>query len=246
MDIAQAFEDRLQEIDAYLALLEALERQVQHGPPRIGGEVITAQQQRILYSSVYLQLYNLAEATATWCVQAVADATAENGRWRPGDLTIELRREWVRFIARTHVELNADHRLATAVEFCDRLIQTLPIGPWEIEKGGGGNWDDNALEGMAVRIGVEFRVSAAAYQAVKRYIREDRGALSLVKLLRNQLAHGSISFSECGDGVTVADLKDIKSRAELYLREVVRLFREFIDGYGFLIPGRRPVAEWTI
>jgi MAE_28990/MAE_18760-like HEPN len=66
VDLAQAFDDRLQEINAYLSLLEALERQIREGPPRIGGETITGQQQRILYSAVYLQLYNLVEATATW------------------------------------------------------------------------------------------------------------------------------------------------------------------------------------
>ncbi len=95
VDLNGAFEDRLQEIDAYLTLMDALERQIQVGPPRIGGELITAQQQKILYSSVYLQLYNLVEATATWCVEAVASAAADGGRWRPNDLTIELRREWV-------------------------------------------------------------------------------------------------------------------------------------------------------
>lgn len=90
VDLNGAFEDRLQEIDAYLTLMDALERQIQVGPPRIGGELITAQQQKILYSSVYLQLYNLVEATATWCVEAVASAAADGGRWRPNDLTIEL------------------------------------------------------------------------------------------------------------------------------------------------------------
>jgi len=63
--IADSFEERLHEIDAYLDLLDALQRQAQSGPPKIGDFVITAQQQKILYSSVYLQLYNLVEATAT-------------------------------------------------------------------------------------------------------------------------------------------------------------------------------------
>ena len=57
-DFSQAFEDRLQEIEAYLTLLAGLEQQVQEGIPQFGesGATITVQQQRILYSSVYLQL----------------------------------------------------------------------------------------------------------------------------------------------------------------------------------------------
>jgi len=35
--LTETFEERLQEIDAYLDLLDALERQVHDGPPRIGG-----------------------------------------------------------------------------------------------------------------------------------------------------------------------------------------------------------------
>src|ERR1700677_2840522 len=139
--LTQTFEERLQEIEAYLDLLEVLERQVQKGPPRIGDAAITAQQQKILYSSVYLQLYNLVEASITWCVEAVALATINGSRWTPGDLTEKLRREWVRTSAKTHVELSLENRLATAVEFCERLLQCLPVQDWAVEKGGGGNWD---------------------------------------------------------------------------------------------------------
>ena len=110
--LTETFEERLQEIDAYLDLLDALERQVHDGPPKIGGGTITAQQQKILYSAVYLQLYNLVEATVTWCLDAVCTAAADNGRWLPGDLTSELRREWIRTKARTHVNLTEDNRLA--------------------------------------------------------------------------------------------------------------------------------------
>jgi hypothetical protein len=101
--LTQTFEERLQEIEAYLDLLEALERQVQQGPPKIGGAAITTQQQKILYSSVYLQLYNLVEATVTWCVDAVVAAAAEKGRWRPADLVESLRREWVQIGSRRRI-----------------------------------------------------------------------------------------------------------------------------------------------
>ena len=238
--LTQAFEERLQEIDAYLDLLGALERQVQEGPPTVGGAPITAQQQKILYSSVYLQVYNLVEATATWCVSAVSTASAHGGRWTPGDLSGELRREWTRTTARTHTELNADNRLKTAVEFCDRLIEGLPISEWLIEKGGGGNWDDLEIEAITDRLGLMLRITPSVRTGVKRPIREDRGALGLVKLLRNRLAHGSLSFAECGDGVTVSGLRDIRDRAADYLREIIKAFRDYIDGYHFLIPARQP------
>ena len=106
--LTEVFEERFQEIDAYLNLLDALERQAHAGPPMIGGGLITVQQQKILYSAVYLQLYNLVEATVTWCLDAVCAAAAQDGRWLPSDLSEELRREWVRTTAQTHAGLNAD------------------------------------------------------------------------------------------------------------------------------------------
>ena len=238
-----AFEERLQEIEAYLDLLDALERQVRDGPPILGGAPITSKQQKILYSSVYLQLYNLVEATVTWCVDAVSTAAAKDGRWQFGDLSEELRREWVRFRARTHTELNFDNRLESAVEMCNRLIQALPILAWTIEKGRSGNWDEREIETIARRLGFELQISPEVLIGVKQRIRDDKGTLTLVRDLRNRLAHGSLSFAECGDGVTVLDLRDLKNRTALYLKEVVDSFSSYIEAHGFLNPVSRPTGE---
>lgn len=236
--LSQTFEERLQEIEAYLDLLEALERQVQAGPPMIGGATITTQQQKILYSCVFLQLYNLIEATVTWCVSAVCEAASDQGRWTPGDLTSKLRREWVRATAHTHIELNEENRLDRAVELCELLIQSSPVLSFTIARRG--NWDDQEIQTITERLGCELQISTDVLKGIKRHIRDDKGALALIRDLRNRLGHGSLSFSECGEGVTVPELRDLKQRTALYLREVVAAFRTYIDSYGFLIPARRP------
>ena len=120
--LGEQFQERLQEIEAYMELLDAIERQVGSGEtPEIRGAQITPLQQKILYSSVYLQLYNLVEATVTWCMDAVAAAAADGKQWRAADLTDHLRREWVRVLARTHVELTGDHRLDAAMFMFERI-----------------------------------------------------------------------------------------------------------------------------
>lgn len=238
--ITQSFEERFQEIATYLDLLEALERQVQAGPPAIGGTTITAQHQKMLYSGVYLQLYNLVEATVTWCVDAVCAAATESGHWFPGDLTGELRREWVRSTTRTHIELSAENRLESAVRLCDLLIQARPVLDFTIEKGS--NWDDDDIKVITGRLGWKLQISSSVYSGIKRPIRNDKGPLALIKDLRNKLAHGRLSFSECGDGVTVSDLKSLTQLTVAYLREVVVAYRAYIDAYEFLIPQRRPVS----
>jgi len=241
--LLEVFEERLQEIEVYLDFLGALERQIQEGPPKLGGAPITAQQQKILYSSVYLQLYNLVEATITRCMDAVSAAAAGNGRWFPGDLTAELRREWVRASARTHANLTAEKRLKSAIELCELLVRALPLPKWKVERGQRGNWDDEEIRAIAKRLGLDLRISKEVYAGVKQHFRDERGPLSLVKDLRNRLAHGDVSFAECGEGVTVSDLRDLKDRTASYLAEVIAAFRTYIDGYEFLIPQRRPGME---
>jgi hypothetical protein len=240
-DFSQTFEDRKTEIEAYLDLLESLERQVQQGTPRLGGNgsIITVQQQRILYSSVYLQLYNLVESTVKCCVEAVCIAVMSD-QWRPNDLSDKVRREWVRFTARTHIELNSENRLESAVYLCEHLVQILPISTFKIEAGGGGNWDDNAIEEISNRLGLPLSISPNIYRGIKRPFRDDKGALTFVKSLRNALAHGSVSFAECGEGITVRELRDLSNRTTLYLQEVVFCFKASIDAHEFLLPASRP------
>lgn len=240
-----AFEDRLQEIEAYLSFLEGVEIEARSGPPRLGtdGVLITTQQQRILYSGVFLQLYNLVESTIVLCIDGVTQAAISSGSWSPGDLTTELRREWVRVMARTHVDMNYERRLGSALDLCEHLVAALPVPAFKMERGGGGNWDDDAIEQIVARLGFTLSVDQAIYSGIKRPFRDDLGPLGVVKKLRNNLAHGSMSFAECGENVTVGELRDLSDRTAAYLREVVKAFVKYIDGHGFLVENKRPARE---
>jgi len=240
--VLETFKERLSEIEAYLDLLQALDRQVKSGTPRIGDTAITPLQLKILYSSVYLQLYNLVEVTVNRCVEAVSTAAAESGRWLPRDLSSELQREWLRVMARSHVELGAEKRLEALVSFCDMFIKARPVLAWKVDSGGGGNWDELEIETISKRLGCELNISDEASRGVRRHFRDDKGALKLIKHFRNELAHGGMSFSDCGDNVNVETLKDLKDLTAKYLNEVLNAFRIFIDEYRFLVPERRPAA----
>lgn len=241
-DLAISFQERLDEVEAYLDFLLSIEIQARSGPPRLVGaeHPISTQQQRILYSSVFLQLYNLVEATMSWCLDAVVEATKKDARWKPNDLCDSLRREWVRAMARTHDDLTYEHRLDSALQLCDHVIRALPITVFEIDKGGGGNWDDIAIEAISRRLGFRLNVSPAAYSAVKRPFRDELGALALVKQLRNRLAHGAISFTQCAENVSVERLVELKNNTANYLREVVDCFSAFLNHSEYLLPERRP------
>lgn len=235
--ISEEFTDRLAEVESYLDLLEVLEGQAKNGPPRIAGSStpITALQQRILYAGAFLHLYNLVEATMTWCVRAIEIAAAEDGGYAVNRLSKDMRREWVRVKARTHVDQSPDKRLENALQLCDHLVDCLPVGSFEIERGGGGNWDDKEIRAFTQRLGLHGKVSPQTYQEVRKPRRDQFGALELVKELRNRLAHGSISFAQSAEETTVEGLIELKTVTVDYLREIIEMFSTYLEDRQYLI-----------
>lgn len=242
--LAVFFNERLQEVDSHLEFLDAMERSARGGAPQFlrVENAITTDQQKILYSTVYLQLYNLVEATMSRCVEAVGDA-ASSGAWVASDLIPELQLEWVRAVARTHVDLTPQNRLVYAMELVKCVVDTLPLPPFKIEKGGGGNWDDKAIEAISKRLGFRLRISASVMTKVKQKIRNDLGPIGLVKSLRNELAHGAISFVECAGETDVAALRAIRDVTADYMRGVMQAFLSYIDEARFVQEARRPAVE---
>ena len=233
------FNERVNEVELYLELLEAIDKQIKDGIPQLGDGWISAPQQHILYSAVYLQLYNLVEVTVTRCVSAVYDAASQAGRWTPADLSDRLLEEWVRLKADTHTSLNADNRRRRAVDLARHLIDGLPVS-WPADAHLGGNWDDGQIERISARLGCELQISAGTNEAVKRPVRDDLGQLALIRDRRNRLAHGNLSFADCGAEVTVEDLRRTKECTVLYLREVIGAFEDHIDSCKFVRRDRRP------
>lgn len=241
IDLNNEFQERLAEVNAYLDFLSMVEAQVQQGAPRFerAEHPITTQQQRILYSCVYLLLYSLVEATVSRCIEAIEKAI-EGARLQPSDLSPGLKREWVRTKARTHDILTPENRLESAVSLFDHLVESLPIHVFTIGKGGGGNWDDCKIEDLSNRLGIPLVVSHSVYTAIKRPFREDKGPLALVKFFRNHLAHGKISFTQCSEGVDIRRLVELKDMTVNYLQEVVNCVMRYVESRAYLHEDRRP------
>lgn len=232
---SDGLEEHLREVSAYLEFLKSIERATMSGPPRIVGSdrPITAEQQRILYSSVFLQLYNVVEATVTRCLDFVTIATFNSRKPKPSELNDKLRRVWVQEVARTHVDLTPGHRLDNALKLCDHLVRQLPVESFKLTKGAG-NWDDTEIEQITKQLGCTLAVPREAFRAVKQPFRNDKNALRLIKSLRNQLAHGEISFAQCSEGVTVEELERLTVLTSDYLRGVAASFEIYVASGSYM------------
>jgi hypothetical protein len=241
-DLADAFDDRVAEVDAYLDLIAAIETAAASGPPRIGdaGAAITAQHQRILCSTVFLHLYNLVEATVTDCLQGVTRAAVLDRRWRPADLSEKVMAEWVRVIARTHVAMGPEARWDYARILSNHLVEARPVETFDFERGGGGSWDDKLIEKVVARLGLTLRIPRGVRSSVRRKFRDDMEPMKFVMKFRNRLSHGEISFSQGGENVSVVQLRELKDTTVAYLRAMVGDFEAFIAAHEFLREDRRP------
>ncbi len=231
--LREAFDERVEEVRTYLDFLDNVEGAFLESVNSHIWPKITAPQQRILYSSVYLQLYNLVEATVTHCLAAVCTATQD--RYHPSELSDNLRREWVRQKARTHLPSNPETRLEDALGLARTLIAPEPLSKWKIEVGGGGNWDEQEIDDIARRLDCTMQVPSH----LKRFIANDKRALSVVKDRRNRLAHGGLSFSECGASATARDLRTLADITISYMSAVVDAFQSYLACQGFLVPEQR-------
>lgn len=241
--IQAMYAQRRKEIDEYIVLLENIETATQSGVPRIGdaGPVITTLQQRVLYSNVYLHLYNIVEAVITQCLDELATAATDVAAGNlAADLIPLVRDQWVRSKARTHVEMASDKRLAAAIALTNQLIDNEPIENFKVEVGGGGNWDNRSIENAAAEVGCSLSIDEPLLTSVRRHIVNDMGCLTLVKSLRNDLAHGSLSFGECGRGVSVSDLRLVSEPVLDYLQAVVSSFVFYLDNRQYLVSAGTP------
>lgn len=242
-ELQKQFEERVLQCETYLDLIEALDSALKNGSMEIVGTTrfkISIDQQRILYSGVYLHLYNLVEATMTSCLELVSKAVTDEPKWQVKDLSEHLRKEWVKHVAQPNLFLNEKNRLDNALTLCDHLLSSLPIEEFEIAKGGGGNWHDGEISKIAKRVGFKLKIKPPVMKAITRPLRDDLGAMKLIKEMRNKLAHGSISFVECSRNDTPMNLRELFESVRDYMRAVVASFSQYVIEHQYLNEKSRP------
>ena len=68
--------------------------------------------------------------------------------------------------------------------------------------------------------GIIFQTEAASRGGV---------VLETVKDRRNDLAHGTLSFAECGRDYSIEDLNDIKAETVLFLKGLLQGMKQYYD-----------------
>lgn len=181
---------------------------------------------KILKSNALLMVYNLVESTIMGGILEIYSAFKQHG------VTYKMvRREiqdiWFSFKFNQVYDKNAHYHSyrAKASEIIHSILSEDILSLERKATDISGNLDADKIRNICQDHGIRFCLD-----------RECRGGvvLSVVKDKRNNLAHGTISFVECGRDYSIEDLIKIRNETVFFLKDILNGMKEYYDGSLYL------------
>ncbi|MBB3060344.1 MAE_28990/MAE_18760 family HEPN-like nuclease [Microbulbifer rhizosphaerae] len=221
--ILEKFEERTQEIDEYLKLIELISepdarihRQGKR-PKRIENIAI-----KTMKASCFLMLYNLVESSIRDSLATLYEKiNAENHDL--ASFKACVKEIWIAQNFRKKIDpLSSNHSsyLKLVKEMVGNILASNPIflDPKELQISG--NLDARRIREIFLLHQIPTKVH---YRAV------DGGELKTVKDKRNSLAHGNIGFADCGQEYSIQDIIRIKKQTVVYLRSSLKNVKKYLE-----------------
>lgn len=236
--VKATFQERVEDIESYFELVSNIELAVGYGGAvfNVNGNQyrIKPEQQKIMYSGIYLHLYNLVESTVSMLIDAVERHASVGINGQLSVLTENMKKLYVKSVAAPFESISNDKRLEKALDLFDQVLNIKPI-KLKIPPGGGGNWDVAEIKRLSQSIGINIQLPRGINQRVSENFRDDKGPIRFIKDTRNKLAHGSLSFTECGDNHVASDFRRLIDIVKEYLSYVIQAYDDFISANGYKI-----------
>ncbi|QWT39627.1 MAE_28990/MAE_18760 family HEPN-like nuclease [Dickeya dadantii] len=232
------FQERLSDIETYFDLVSNIESAIGTGSAvfNVNGQIyqIKPEQQKIMYSGIYLHLYNIVESTVSMLIDAVERHTMQGINGELTLLTENMKKLYIKSVVSSSESISNEKRLEKSLELFNQLLNINPI-QIKIPPGGGGNWDVAEIARLSKSIGIDIRLPRGINQKVCSPFRDEKGPIRLIKDIRNKLAHGSLSFTECGENHVSSDFRRLIDIVKDYLLCIIQSYEEFINSHGYRI-----------
>lgn len=220
------FEERVEELEAYLRFLIAIEqpatRFYKAGVARGRAAGIDQTCIKVMRATAFLMIYNVVESAIRSAFEALYERIALE-KQTIDTVTEDVRKLWIgqRHRAKNKTSASADTYRKLVEEVVDHILAKAVLELDVKQLSIAGSLDANAIRHVCELHGIpKLRVHHRAGGGAE---------LVTVKQQRNALAHGNISFSECGQQYTAKDLKRIKGQAVVFVRSVLRNIKRYED-----------------
>ena len=221
--LLRSFEERALELSAYFKFIELIEKEsaTLSLPKKQTWKVRKVDEKilRILKANFFLLLYNLVEASIREGFLSVYRAVEADG-CSVKQLTPALRKLWVdaEFTRVSVASANQDSYRTIARRLVQSVADDIKASLEVTALRFGGNLDAAKIREVCDAHGVSHKTDRRTQGGEK---------LLLVKNRRNALAHGELSFVECGRDYSVAELGKIKEQSFWYLKSILRNIDRF-------------------
>ena len=217
--IFDMFDERVQEIDLYFVAIKELDQGATNHTteaPYFNSEFI-----KILKANTLLMIYNLVESTVMGGILEIYDKLKQEGLTYSG-VRKEIKDIWFSYKFRQVYDQQAHFNSykGKALEIVNSILTGEVIELDRKATAISGNLDAQQIRNVCNEHGIVFQTDAASRGGI---------VLETVKDRRNDLAHGTLSFAECGRDYSLDDLGKIKDETVLFLRGLLAGMKQYYD-----------------
>lgn len=230
IDVLSYLDEREDEFARHVSIARMLEARVDEIDNE-GDIHVEVRHVNTIKSGLLIHLYNIVEAITTRTLTAVGETVVTQ---RPNRWTEAVLKEWVRAVV-----WGGEGRMGVCA--LNRLTQvsgTLAAGNSPVAfmvKGVPGSWNDKSIRKVADRLGCELALSPEVKRAAyETSYRDDTTALEYLARRRNAIAHGSATFEEGANDLTLGELEGLAARTLPFLREVSISYQNFLENKVYL------------
>lgn len=207
------FDDRKEEIEFYYSIMLDVESRT--------GRIDTVDNNRflkIMKSNFLLMLYNLVEACVVSGMMEIYEEL-KNDRCSYNSLIKEIQEIWAKY------QINEIYGAATERVTYENRIQKIinsitnnsPVILSKDHLGIKGNLNARKIKQICDKHCIRYRLQTKGE------------SLERIKLERNNLSHGDVSFSDCARDFTLGDLDNIKNEVYLFLEGILKGMKNYYD-----------------
>ncbi|MEP6683088.1 MAG: MAE_28990/MAE_18760 family HEPN-like nuclease [Parafilimonas sp.] len=208
ISVKQTFQSRVSEIETYFNFIDAF--------------LLTNQNEnlkKILKSNLILMLYNLIESTMANAVEEIHNDIHSNSV-SFNALKLEIREEIISLLKKRNPLKFVNSINDLAIDIVKRSFRR--------EETFSGNIDSSKIIDLSEVYGFSTRT---VYAQTK-----NGQCLVEIKGKRNDLMHGTFSFTEIGKDYSIQDLEKMKREATCYLSEILDNIEYYLLNKGYLQP----------
>lgn len=214
------FEDRKEEINFYYSIMIEIESADGHIETIDNNRLV-----KIMKSNLLLMLYNLVEACVVSGMMEIYEDLKNDG-CSYNSVISEIQNIWAKneineIYGPTTERIAYENRVQKIIQ---NITSESPIILSRDALGVSGNLNAKKIKEICDRHRIRYRL-------------ETRGELlERVKLERNNLAHGDVSFSDCARNLSLSDLETIKNEVFLFIDGILKGMTDYYIGKQY----RRP------